>query len=59
MISWGKLSDRIGRKPVLVVSLYGISISMALFGFSTTIWQMVFFRTLAGVFSGSVVFVAP
>lgn len=55
MISWGKASDRIGRKPVLVFSLFGISIATTLFGFSKTVWQMVFFRCLAGVFSGTVV----
>jgi MFS family permease len=55
MISWGRASDRIGRKPVLVISLFGMSAATAMFGFSKTVWQMVFFRCLAGVFSGSIV----
>ncbi|MCJ1436980.1 hypothetical protein MMC27_006363 [Xylographa pallens] len=57
MISWGHAADRIGRKPVLVFSLAGIAIATALFGFSKTIWQLILFRCLAGVFAGSVVYV--
>ncbi|KAF2015335.1 MFS general substrate transporter [Aaosphaeria arxii CBS 175.79] len=55
MIAWGKAADRWGRKPCLVLSLVGISISMALFGMSQTIWQMILFRCIAGVFSGTLV----
>ncbi|MCJ1382069.1 hypothetical protein MMC17_005181 [Xylographa soralifera] len=55
MISWGHAADRFGRKPVLVLSLGGIAIATALFGFSKTIWQLILFRCLAGVFAGSVV----
>lgn len=57
MIPWGRLADhpRVGRKPVLVVSTVGIAICTALFGVSTTIWQMFLFRCSAGVFAGSLV----
>ncbi len=55
MISWGRAADRLGRKPVLVFSLVGVSIATALFGLSTTIWQMIVFRCLAGVFAGTIV----
>lgn len=53
LIFWGRLADRIGRKPVLVWSLAGMAIGPMLFGMSTTLWQMILFRCLAGVFSGS------
>ncbi|CZT01904.1 related to tetracycline resistance protein (probable transport protein) [Rhynchosporium graminicola] len=53
MISWGKLADRVGRKPVMVFSLIGVGVGTALFGLSRTIWQMVIFRCLAGVFAGT------
>ena len=53
LIFWGRLADRIGRKPVLVWSLAGMSVGPVLFGMSTTLWQMILFRCLAGVFSGS------
>lgn len=55
MISWGRAADRFGRKPVLVNSIIGVSIATCLFGFSKSIWQMILFRCLAGVFSGTIV----
>jgi MFS family permease len=55
MVGWGRAADRVGRKPVLVVSLLGVAISTALFGLAKSIWQMVLFRCMAGVFAGTVV----
>lgn len=54
-ISWGRAADRFGRKPVLVFSLFGVATAVSLFGLSKEIWQMVLFRCLAGMFSGTVV----
>ena len=57
MLPWGRLADnpRVGRKPALVSSLLGVSVCMALFGMSKTIWQMMVTRCAAGVFAGTVV----
>ncbi|KAI0453523.1 major facilitator superfamily transporter [Xylaria acuta] len=55
MVPWGRAADRLGRKPVLVVSLFGVAIATSLFGMARTIWQMVLFRCAAGVFAGSIV----
>ncbi|KAK1574243.1 major facilitator superfamily transporter [Colletotrichum navitas] len=55
MIFWGMLSDRVGRKPVLVFSLVGVTLATSIFGMARTIWQMVLFRCLAGVFGGTIV----
>ncbi|TVY87934.1 Efflux pump [Lachnellula willkommii] len=55
MIQWGRASDRVGRKPVLVFSLTGVAIATAIFGLSKRIWQMVVFRCCAGVFAGTIV----
>jgi predicted MFS family arabinose efflux permease len=52
IIFYGRIADRIGRKPVLVFSLAGIAAASALFGMSATLWQMVVFRCLAGLFAG-------
>lgn len=42
-------------KPVLVYSIIGVSIMTCLFGFSKSMWQIIMFRCLAGVFSGTIV----
>jgi MFS family permease len=55
MLQWGRASDRIGRKPVLVFSLAGVAIATAIFGLSKTLWQMVLLRCCAGVFAGTIV----
>lgn len=55
MLLWGRAADTFGRKPVLVSTLLGLSITVSLFGFAKSIWQMILFRCLAGVFSGSIV----
>ncbi|KAF2744515.1 MFS general substrate transporter [Sporormia fimetaria CBS 119925] len=55
MIAWGKAADRFGRKPCLVFSVLGVAVCTCLFGMSTSIWQMILFRCLAGVFSGTLV----
>lgn len=48
------MSDCFGRKPVLVISLTGLSIFTILFGISRSLLQMIVFRCLAGSFAGSV-----
>lgn len=55
MIFWGKASDRYGRKPVLVLSLIGITVATTLFGMSQSIAQMIAARCFAGFFAGTVV----
>ena len=55
MLFWGRASDRIGRKPILVFTQLGMSVTVSMFGFAKSVWQMILFRCLAGVFSGSIV----
>ena len=55
LIPFGRVADQIGRKPVLIFSICGVAVSTSLFGLSTTIRQMVFFRCLAGAFAGMIV----
>jgi MFS family permease len=55
MIFYGKAADKFGRKPVLVFSLCGLTVTIALFGLSKTLWQMILFRCLSGCFAGTIV----
>jgi DHA1 family multidrug resistance protein-like MFS transporter len=50
---WGSLSDRFGRKPILVIGVFGNAISLALMGFSTSYWMLFGSRALAGVLSSA------
>ncbi|WP_187682934.1 MFS transporter [Amphibacillus jilinensis] len=49
---WGKVGDRFGRKPILVVFAFGLGISLFLMGFVTSIVQLFFLRMFMGVFTG-------
>lgn len=52
---WGSLSDRTGRKPILVIGMLGFGLSMLLFGLSTQLWMLFVFRALSGVLSSATV----
>lgn len=49
----GSLSDRLGRRPLILYGLAGYSISMFLFSISGSIILLYFFRLLAGIFSAA------
>jgi DHA1 family multidrug resistance protein-like MFS transporter len=50
---WGSVSDRRGRKPVLVVGLLGYGISMLLFGLSTELWMLFVARGVGALLSAA------
>jgi len=52
---WGDLSDRIGRRPVLMIGILGNAISMLFFGLSTELWMMFASRALAGILSSATI----
>lgn len=49
---WGALSDRIGRKPMMLRSAFGMGLVVALMGFATSPWQMLGLRLFQGLTSG-------
>ncbi|THF79926.1 MFS transporter [Cohnella fermenti] len=49
---WGKLSDRYGRKMMLLRSGFGMSVVMVLMGFANAPWQLLLLRMANGVISG-------
>ncbi len=51
---WGKLSDKYGRRPILLISLLGASFSYLIFAFSQTYIQLLIARGLAGFFGANI-----
>jgi len=52
--AWGWVSDRVGRRPVLLVSLLGTAISFALLAHADTIPMIYLARVLGGFFAASI-----
>lgn len=50
---WGGLSDRIGRKPVLLAGCFGTMISMVMVGFASNIWVALAGRAIGGILVSS------
>ena len=51
---WGRLSDRYGRRPVLMSSLAGACASYVLLGAAHNIWWLLASRMLAGAMAGNI-----
>jgi MFS family permease len=49
---WGKLSDRYGRKMMLLRSGFGMAVVITLMGFATSPWHLLALRMLNGTISG-------
>jgi MFS family permease len=54
-IIWGRISDRIGRRPVMLFGLVGILASTIAFAFSTSVSSIFVSRIAAGLLSGNIV----
>lgn len=50
----GRFSDRLGRRPILLLSLAGSAISMVISGLAEGLLLLVLARALAGLFGGSI-----
>lgn len=51
---WGSLSDRVGRKPILLISITGTILSYVLWFFSGSFTLLVVARFIAGMMSGNI-----
>ena len=51
---WGKLSDRVGRRPIILVSLLGVGLSHIGFAFAGSYLTLFIARLLAGVFGANI-----
>lgn len=54
VLHWSRLSDYIGRKPILLTGLIGSALSMLCFGLSRTFWTIVISRCLCGLLNGNI-----
>ncbi|KAI0784273.1 member of major facilitator superfamily multidrug-resistance, DHA1 sub-family [Abortiporus biennis] len=54
VLHWSRLSDHLGRRPIIMTGLFGLSLSMYSFGLSTTYWGAVLSRSLNGALNGNI-----
>ncbi|EGD74952.1 hypothetical protein PTSG_07177 [Salpingoeca rosetta] len=53
-IAWGRLADKHGRRPIMLLGILGTLAAIVGFGFSTTFGMAVFFRFLWGALNGNI-----
>lgn len=51
---WGSLSDRVGRRPVLLLTIAGLAFSYVLWAVSASFLLFVISRLVAGIMSGNI-----
>lgn len=51
---WGSLSDRLGRKPVLLSGCFGTMLSLLLVGLAPNFWVALVGRALGGALNGNI-----
>jgi len=52
-IAWGFAADQLGRKPVALIGLFGMSMCCITMGFATSFVSLVFLRYVAGAISSA------
>ncbi len=50
----GRLSDKYGRRPVLLISIIGTGIGFLILGFANTLWMLFVGRILDGITGGNI-----
>lgn len=50
---WGSLSDRAGRKPVLLTGIFGGGLTVLMFGLASQLWMLFAARLLSGLLASA------
>lgn len=50
---WGRLSDRLGRKPVIMICLAGAVVSYGMLAMASALWMIFASRAFAGLMAGN------
>ena len=50
---WGRLSDRIGRKPIMMIGITGLALSFFIQALSTELWMLFAARIIGGILSSA------
>ena len=50
---WGRWSDRIGRRPLILIGIAGYVVAQVLFGLATSLWLLYAARILGGILSSA------
>lgn len=49
---WGRMSDKYGRKLMIIRAIFGLTLAMFLMGFAQNVWQLFLLRIFQGGISG-------
>jgi DHA1 family multidrug resistance protein-like MFS transporter len=52
---WGRLSDRVGRRPLVLLGMAGYGLAQLLFGLATSLWLLYGARILGGILSSATI----
>jgi DHA1 family multidrug resistance protein-like MFS transporter len=55
---WGRWSDRIGRRPLVLIGIAGYVVAQVMFGLATSLWLLYAARTIGGMLSSATLPVA-
>lgn len=50
----GRLSDKYGRRPVFLISIFGTFIGLLILGFANSLWMLFASRLLSGITAGNI-----
>lgn len=50
---WGRISDRVGRKPIILTGIFGLAVSFFLMALSSTLWMLFVARIIGGLLSSA------